>query len=910
MAADGAANVVKWLRECFREDRARTGVGDFMSGKVLHRRIIKGREQLASGDMPEIVLPPSYGEKAGAHAALYRREQEVVYACLFLCGLHEGKPTRAPLIFYQAEFPPDNHAALSIEVNRWRINPRALEILETDADTLSNILRGGELSEGVIGSIRDWAQQLGVDAEPLWQWPELADRNALNAAADQPQLSLYPAVGVGIIPRSVSSRGVIDELDLLAADPSEWSQPLRVMLGVEEMLPSEAGDDFLAVPALLSQSQECILESSRHNPVTLCHGPPGTGKSFTIAAIALNHVARGESVLVASRMDHAVDVVWEKIDTMLGGEEVTVRAGRKGYLSQLKRFIEACLAGQMTTGLVTETELRRRFSDIKQTMRDLHADERELEAEWAKALARGEVMAKPNPNILEKIRRAWLKSRIKDRYLLLELTAHLNDLYVQRERQLGAYLRIQRKHLLSETLKQAETRRDFKRMLQALRKYRGSEQEKEFSKMNMRSVLNALPVWLTTLDDLHRVLPMEKELFDVAIIDESSQCDLASVLPLMQRAKRIVIAGDTHQLKHMSFLSKARQNTLAGELGVSGEDQKIYNYRDVSLMDHAAATVDSQKQIGFLNEHFRSSPRIIGFSNQRFYQSSLQVMRERPWEEQDDALKGIYCAGKRDDQGVNAAEIDAIIEDLRTLIRQSQSLPDARCPSAGILSPFRNQAEAIRERIQTTFDAHDMSRLLNGHKLLIGTAHTFQGEEREVMFLSLAVGPDVGASTLRFVERSDVFNVSITRAKSMQRVYHSLRPGDLSQESLLGGYLLQLASDTSMNEAPLPGDVFMQEVADALRQCDVTVLTSQRVAGVSIDLLLMKDDQVLGLDLIGYPGESYPAVDLHRAKVLRRAGFRLLPLGYTEWKVQRNHALTAIIHELKHDTRYYYPRYK
>ncbi|MFK7910590.1 MAG: DEAD/DEAH box helicase [Akkermansiaceae bacterium] len=898
------ANLIKWLRECYRDDRARSGVSDFMSGKVLHRRIIKGNESLASRELPEIVLPPSYGERAAPHAALYRREQEVVYACLFLCGLHEGRPTRAPLVFYQAEFPAHNSAALTIEINRWRINPRALEILETDADTISNILRGGEMTEGVIGAIRDWAEQLGVDASALWQWPELVDRNTLNAAADNKTLSLHPAAGVAIIPRSISSRGVIDELDLIAAHPDEWSLPLRIMLGMEDMQELKQADDFMAVPALLSQSQERILKSSRNFPVTLCHGPPGTGKSFTIAAIALNHVARGESVLVASRMDHAVDVVQEKIDTMLGGDEVTVRAGRRDHLSKLKRYLESCLAGQMTTNVTTDTELRRQFSQVKATMSELHGDELKLEKEWSKALSRGEVMAKPNPNILEKIQRAWMKHRVKDRFLLLELTAHLNDLYVQREAQLGTYLRMQRKRLLKEALNSKETRRDFKTMLSALRKYRGSEQEQMFRSMRISSVLRALPVWLTTLDDLHRVLPMEKELFDVAIIDESSQCDLASVLPLMQRAKRIVVAGDTRQLRHMSFLARARQTTLAEELGVTAEQQEMFNYRDVSLMDHATAMVESQLQIGFLNEHFRSSPRIISFSNQRFYQNSLQVMRERPWENQDDALVSVSCDGKRDDHGVNDAEIDAIIRDLLILYHESRYLPDVSCPSAGILSPFRNQVEAIRERLQTELSQSELSRLLNVHRLLIGTAHTFQGEERDVMFLSFAVEPEVGSMTLRFVEREDVFNVSITRAKSMQRVYHSLKPSDLSSSSLLADYLSQLSADHGVMQSQSAGDAFMQEVAEALAQRDIKVLPCQRVAGVSVDLLLMKNGRALGLDLIGYPGESYAAIDLHRLKVLRRAGFRLLPLGYTEWTAQKSHAIESILHELEHDTRY------
>lgn len=907
-----AVNVVRWLRECYREDRARAGVGDFLGDKVIYHRLLKGREELASDWMPEVLLPPSYGEKAGSHAALYRREQEVVYACLFLCGHHGGRPRRAPLIFYQAEFAGDGYTALRIDASRWRINPVALEMLETNADQITDILRGGELSEGVIGSIRDWIEPFGVQVDALWKWPELSDRNAVNAAAQQPQLSLLPAAAVGVIPRSITSRGVIDELETLAAlGPDEWSKPLRIMLGVEPMKTySDPPDSFMAVPALLSQSQERILASSRVNPVTLCHGPPGTGKSFTIAAIALNHVARGETVLIASGKDHAVNVVHDKIDTMLGGEEVTVRAGRKDHLSQLKRFIDACLAGQMTSEQMNAEEMSNLFLQVEETMRQLHHDERKLEAEWSKALARGEVMAKPDPNILERIKRAWAIRQVKDRYLLLELTAHLNDLYVQRERQLRNYLRKQRKYLLGKALEKSTTRKDFKMMLQALRKYRGSEQEEVFRKMNVSSVLAALPVWLVNLDDLHRVLPMQKELFDVAVIDEASQCDLASVLPLMLRAKRLVIAGDACQLRHMSFLAKSRQVTLAEELGVLAGEQEVFNYRDVSLMDHAASMVASADQTGFLNEHFRSSPRIIAFSNRRFYQNTLQIMRERPWEEQCSSLRGRLCQGTRDELGVNQAEVDLLLEDLERFVKECSCLPLSRRPSVGILSPFRNQVEAIRETLGEHFNQRTMGLLFEDHQLLIGTAHSFQGEERDLMLISLCVDRGVGSSTLRFIEREDVFNVSITRARSQQHIYHSLEAGDLKHDSLLASYLRELYADGAGDEHDSQGDRFAVEVAEAFRERGLKVMLSRRVAGVSIDVLLVDGDRVLGLDLLGYPGESYPAVDLHRAKILRRAGFRLLPLGYTEWITQKSYAMSSIIHELRYDTRYHYPKYR
>jgi len=892
-----AENIIKWLRECFREDRARSGVRDFFATSVLQRKYLSGREELASEWMPELVLPPSYVQKASAHAALYRREQEVVYGCLFLCGVDDGKPCRAPLVFYQGEF--GTSANFQIDLNRWRINPRALELLQTDAEVLTGILSGGGLTEGVIGSIREWADQLGVDAEPLWQWPQLTDRKTINAAAKRKRLSLHSAAGTGILPRSISSRGVLDELDTLAeVGVDGWSVPLRMMLGVEPMkVFPESGVPTL-VPALLSQSQERILASSEVNPVTLCHGPPGTGKSFTIAAIALHHVARGENVLIASRQDSAVDVVQEKIDTMLGGEEVTVRAGRRDHLSRLKRFMEACLAGQMSSNLPYGKELEILLGRVRETVSTLHADELDLEQEWAKALVRGELMADPQPNWLEKIKKAWVKNRVAKRSLLMELTSHLNDLYAQRELQLSHYLRKRRKYLLDQAVKQDGARKDFKLMLQALRKYRGSEQENVFKSMNLENVLYALPVWLVNLGDVHRVLPLQKEMFDVAIIDESSQCDLAGVLPIMQRAKRIVIAGDTHQLKHMSFLAKSRQRSLAEELGVNDQEQETYNYRDVSLMDHAATAAESQAQVGFLNEHFRSCPRIIEFSNKRFYQNQLQVMRERPWENQQSALTGRRCSGTRDESGVNQQEIHHLLNDLKLLLDQASAETASVTPSVGILSPFRDQVEALRSAVAEQFSNQEMNRLLREHDMLIGTAHSFQGEERDVMLISLCVGADEGASTLRFLEREDVFNVAITRARSKQVIYHSLSADDLPMASMLGEYLRSLDAMEMNQTVTQKSDVFAHEVAEALQPYDIEVLIGQRVAGVSVDLLLIQGESALGIDLIGYPGVTFPAVDRHRTKILRRADFRLLPLGYTEWRTQQEHVIKTICKEL------------
>src|SRR5262249_22291648 len=95
-----------------------------------------------------------------------------------------------------------------------------------------------------------------------------------------------------------------------------------------------------------------------------------------------------------------------------------------------------------------------------------------------------------------------------------------------------------------------------------LRARTGGKQEDLFNKIDLEVLLTAFPVWLVNLSDIHDVLPLKRELFDLAIIDEATQCDIASCLPILYRARRAVIVADPNQLRHLSFPSIPRQTEL------------------------------------------------------------------------------------------------------------------------------------------------------------------------------------------------------------------------------------------------------------------------------------------------------------------------------------------------------------
>jgi superfamily I DNA and/or RNA helicase len=275
--------------------------------------------------------------------------------------------------------------------------------------------------------------------------------------------------------------------------------------------------------------------------------------------------------------------------------------------------------------------------------------------------------------------------------------------------------------------------------------------------------------------------------------DIANECDVASSLPILQRAKRAVIVGDPHQLRHLSFLSSHRQQVLQQKHGLEPESGDRFDYRKKSILDLVSETLPSQDRVTFLDEHYRSHPSIIAFSNSAFYGGSLRIMTEKPCDMVTSRLVLRRCTGERGPDGKNETEARTLIADVEHHVESERQLDKDLCHSLGGLSPFRSQADYISDQLAARLGIEAFRR----HNLLIGTAHTFQGEERDVIFLSLAVGPKSHTGAMRFLDRADVFNVAVTRARALQYIYHSFDLDMLEEGTLLANYLLDARSSAN-----------------------------------------------------------------------------------------------------------------
>jgi very-short-patch-repair endonuclease len=278
-------------------------------------------------------------------------------------------------------------------------------------------------------------------------------------------------------------------------------------------------------------------------------------------------------------------------------------------------------------------------------------------------------------------------------------------------------------------------------------------------------ITKILPCWAVTSLSARGRLPFEPGFFDLVVIDEASQCDVASALPLLLRARRAVIIGDPLQLKHVSTVAPQQDRMMLSAHGLA-EGNAAWAYSVNSLFD-LARSLCRHEDIVNLRDHHRSHRDIIGFSNRHFYRGGLRIATDHDSLHRSEpaapAVRWVDVTGRvmRPSRGgaLNSAEAEAVVAELRRLV-----VEQGYAGAVGVVTPFRAQANRIR-----TLAHHDseLSGRLAALDFVVDTVHGFQGDERDVMFFSPVVSMGIGESTLRFLKNhGNLFNVAITRARS------------------------------------------------------------------------------------------------------------------------------------------------
>ncbi|MCP4963783.1 MAG: AAA family ATPase [bacterium] len=675
----------------------------------------------------------------------------------------------------------------------------------------------------------------------------------------------------------------------------------------------------IRTPLPLNRSQREAISRTRNESITVVSGPPGTGKSHLVAAVAIAEIARGNSVLIATQSNYAAGVIADLLGRHPGPRFVRFgnRESRETVAAELgDGLAQPLLSSQYDSLTKTAAVKEQRASLLRSTISNLLTREAEFTAglrqrdlnltvaaqapgvlepafnlEMAKGLL---IRARSSSGLIGQWRGRRAEQELR-RISAADPGATLDDLGFAIEAGMGESA--VRRGLAGGGLAlesawaefedaDAEWRAAIGRAVEAKRRARRNGQRRSsravgalasalrsgrvrrrqmLRDLSANDFLDVLPLWIGTLQDIDDTLPVAPGMFDVVIFDEASQIDQMRAAPGLARAKRAIVVGDPRQLRHVSFVSDDAMTDAAAAANLVGDEARILDVRRNSLFD-AAASVSS---VTWLDEHFRSVPHIIAFSDRAFYRGNLRLMTQHPRTATEDAIRTIRVSGRRNEEGVNAVEIGAVLGEV-------QRLAEAGVRSIGIVSPFRAQADALEEAVLEAFGPQDVVRL----GLRIGTVHAFQGSEREVVIASLAIDGETAPGSLRFLQNPNLFNVMVTRAKREMVVITSVEDG-LLPAGLLADYLHHA------EHAPLPSEVasaptgWVAEVDREIGTYGLPVIASYPVAGWSVDLAIGDREAAIGVECIVHPDGAETHIEQHLA--LRRAGWEMTDAFQSRW---------------------------
>ena len=776
--------------------------------------------------------------------------------------------------------------------------------------------------------------------------------------------------------RPAVTAGVLHELLQIAEKPSGVYRETTLSVINDEFNQaveknSNKSDDepfYPVTPLSLSDSQEKVIKNIENNKFIAVQGPPGTGKSQTIVNLVAHLIANGKTVLVASRMDKAVDVVAERLND-LGAPYLALRAGRANYQKQLSLQLQDLISGKADLDDDVEDYIFSDVKDMKQHLDILRETESKcehiikLEKAWhdlskeikehsltvgemqyiKRSLKKAEIDSVNNiiKNLTDNMEKAGFFASLANMSSLRSLKKILNlkdfsvdsesldrlkveldyvtekwklrkieadiqktgNLHVMNEqiRQLKKkqktlainILKSTRREALKALLRDDKKKRRIKVHAMSLVERRKKLQSKILEEEDFKPLLEAFPCWCVTTYAVSDSLPLKPGMFDVAIIDEASQCDIASCFPIMYRAKKSVIVGDDKQLPHLSFLEKAKEQSFLSQYGIPDKYQLMWRFRTNSMFD--LADYYSMNSV-MLDEHFRSLPAIINFSNHEFYSDRIRVMRKEPSDYV--ALEMVKVAdGKVDSDATrNLPEVEELVKVLHEIIIEDERKNPENPTTIGIISPFRAQVEQLKISVPRVLSDY----MIKKHQIEIGTAHTFQGDERDIMLISWGFANNSFPQSITFLQNPNLFNVAITRAKNkcINFVSHDLETMPDGSFRNYVSYMKEyverkraLANDEI--DANIYKNKFEKEVADEIRKLDHRVVAGADIAGLSADLLV-DDSFVIEIDGVEDNKRSNIS-NMKKQSILERCGLKVKRITYREWQYSAKACLDRVL---------------
>ncbi|PZM07962.1 AAA domain-containing protein [Rhizobium tubonense] len=852
--------------------------------------------------------------------ALVKREaneQTLAVGWPIAIGKKQGVPVVWPVGLISAEWTRSTaHLEISIDTDDIVVNP----------DWIKGSARGANWNESGLREVFTQAEGLGFRRDDFLSRLKEAVAGAFRGSISGQQMrieldpataGIYDIAALFLPTDSTFTAGAVRDLDTIAT----WAPERLALTALAPILGLKSPATVRATPVIntgdLNKEQIDAVRHSLAAPLTVVTGPPGTGKSQAIVSIAASVLADGGSVLVASKNHQALDAVESRLGGIAPQSPFLVRTLDPARdIDQSFDQILGLLVSEPTKGaadpdLVVRSKLsslaqnRTRILDQIDEQSRLHSAIAELleriEAQQG-AVAEPELPIVSTPGtflsrLIDALFRAigFRKKQtvsnevVGDIATVATLKLRLSHLRSELARievkgdpveitfEIGELARELLPKVLASKVNLSEV--DRRRLGEELANLELAQSSGPLPQSLAADVVGHRPLWLVSVLGAARRVPLSESLFDLAIFDEASQCDIASALPIFARAKRAVVVGDNRQLSFISQLGIAHDRNLmqAQDLPISKMGRFAQSRR--SLFDLADLTPGAAKVM--LRDQYRSAADIVGYINEHFYGGQLRVAGDQNKLKVPEGSKpGIAWNDVPSPTApmvanVNSAEVAAITKHLRLLLDEQ-----AYTGSIGVIAPFRPQVHALEQVIYAEIG----KELREKAELRVGTVDSFQGQERDLILFSPCLGYSSATSAVTFVQRDwRRLNVAISRARAVAYVF-----GDLAYaRSGKVGSLQRLAAAATEPKGRVGEGTFdsnWERIVDAaLRKRGLNPIPQFEIAGRRLDFALFGSGDIK-LDLEVDGRHWHADTDGKRKLADYWRDHQLKSLG---WKVQR-----------------------
>lgn len=366
------------------------------------------------------------------------------------------------------------------------------------------------------------------------------------------------------------------------------------------------------------------------------------------------------------------------------------------------------------------------------------------------------------------------------------------------------------------------------------------------------------PCFLMSPDSVARFIPPGSITFDMVVFDEASQIKVPESIGALGRARSVVVVGDTRQMPPSQF-GGGSASDLDEQFDM--DDEAVEDLESI-----LSECVESNLPQLYLECHYRSRHEgLISFSNEHFYENRLTTFPS-PAGPDVAPIRWVRVSGQynrtgpRDQIRTNLVEAQAIVADIMQRIHD----PLTQHESIGVVTFNIQQQRLIYQLLDESGDPLLQELLEDDSEkgLIVRNLESVQGDERDVIMLSIAFSPEEKTDASGAVSRNlplrfgplnnkggeRRLNVAVTRARNQVVIYCSFDPHEmlLKHDSarglqLLRSYLLQASSSDLSTEAqatqkPAPSSAHRSQIANALRAKGFKVRENVGLSNFRIDL--------------------------------------------------------------------------